>query len=228
MGLADLLFRRAVHPRFAAFGRRFASDRRWPAAAGSPGDVALAALRGDAALIAFLGTWPGVSFNRGVYRSLAAGEIAAYIARVAAAWPAYAERICPFGYDWLNRIYCVDFGAVADGAPALVMFSHLNGLVVDIPMRLEDFHNTALVAHYDEALEVPLFGRFLAASGKRCLERQACAGMGVPLFLGGEYGVDNMQLTDVEVDWHITTQLLCQTRELEPGAVVSRVSVATG
>lgn len=227
MGLADLLFGRAAHPRFAAFGRRFEPDRRWLVPASRAGDVALAALRGDAALIAFLGTWPGVSFNRGVYRSLAPAEIAAYAARVAAAWPAYAQRICPFAYDWLNRIYCVDFDAVADGAPTLVMFSHLNDLVVDIPMNLEEFHNTALVAHYDSALEAPLFGRFLAATGKRRLERQACAGMALPLFMGGEYEVDNMKPTDVEVDWHVTAQLLCQARALQPGAVIGRVSVAT-
>jgi len=71
MGLADLLFRRPAQPRFAAFARRFAPDRRWPLQASTTGDAALAAMRGDAALIAFLGTWPGVSFNRGVYRSLA-------------------------------------------------------------------------------------------------------------------------------------------------------------
>jgi len=228
MGLADLLFWRAAHPRFASFARRFEPDRRWPLPAGAPGDAALAAMRGDAALMAFLGSWPGVSFNRGVYRSLAPGEIAAYVARVAAAWPAYAQRICPFAYDWLNRLYCVDFDAVADGAPTLVMFSHLNDLVVDIPMSLEEFHNTALVAHYDAALEAPLFSRFLAASGKRRLERQACAGMEIPLFLGGGYEVDNMVLIDGEVDWHITARMLCQTRTLEPGTVIGEVSVATG
>jgi hypothetical protein len=51
--------------------------------------------------------------------------------------------------------------------------------------------------------------------------------MEIPLFLGGEYDVANMALSDGEVDWHITAQLLCQTRELEPGAVIGRVSLAT-
>lgn len=228
MGLADRLFRRAAHPRFAAFARRFEPDRRRPFAAGTAGAGELAALRGDPALMAFLAAWPGVSFNRGVYRSLAPGDIAACLARVAAAWPAYAEQVCPFAYDWLNRLYCVDFGAVADGAPALVMFSHLNDEVIAIPMRLEDFHNTALVEHYDEALEAPLFGRFLAATGTRRLERHACAGMGIPLFLGGEYDVANMELADIDVDWHVTAQLLRQTRELEPGAAIGAVSFETG
>lgn len=216
---------RSAEPRFARFARRFRTDGglvpvRSSAAAAQP-----AVLRGDPALIAFLAAYPGVSFNRGIYRSLAMDEIAPWTDRVAAAYPAYAGRICPFGHDWLNRIYCVDFAAVAEGPPTLVMFSLLNDLVIDIPLGIEDFHNQSLVAHYDEALEAPLFAGFLAATGQRGLERHSCASMHLPLFLGGEYELANMETADSVVDWELGAQMLEQVRCLDEGAIIEAVSL---
>lgn len=38
--------------------------------------------------------------------------------------------------------------------------------------------------------------------------------------------MDNMKPTGVEVDWHVTAQLLRQARALAPDAVIGRVAAA--
>lgn len=214
--------------RFARFAQHFPVDWRWPEFGRTSNAAGARALRGDPGLIAFLTRFAGKSFKRGVYRALRVSDIPVFTTRVAAAFPAYADRICPFAYDWLSRIYCVDFESTRQGQPTLTMFSHLTDEVIDIPLSIDEFHDECLVDQYEAALDAGMFERFLAVSGARRLKRDAGVSLKLPLFLNGEYAVENMEMADVDVDWWIATQLRDQTRDLAPGAVIGSVSLNTG
>jgi hypothetical protein len=49
-------------------------------------------------------------------------------------------------------------------------------------------------------------------------------GYGVPLFLGGQDVVDNLELTDLDVYWSVCGQLRCGAMSLPPGTSINQVS----
>jgi hypothetical protein len=51
-------------------------------------------------------------------------------------------------------------------------------------------------------------------------DRRQCVGYKIPLFLGGEDGPDNFEISDLDVYWHITAQLIEKTKGLPIGTPV--------
>jgi len=168
----------------------------------------------------------GASFGRGLYRAVSQRDHAAVMQRVADAFPEYSERVFPLAFDWLNRIFCADFDRTVDAKPLLLILSHLTDEVVDLPVGVDEFHNMHLVEHHNGLLESGLFEAFLHSRQLNQLSYSECAGLSIPLFLGGHYAIENMEVADVEVDWSITAKLLQQIRPLEEGAAISSVVIA--
>ena len=50
-----------------------------------------------------------------------------------------------------------------------------------------------------------------------------CAGYKVPLFLGGEDSIHNLELSDIEVYWSLMAQLRLATIDLAPGTRISEI-----
>lgn len=167
----------------------------------------------------------GASFGRGLYRAVSHRDHAAVMQRVADAFPEYSDRVFPLAFDWLNRIFCADFDRTVDAKPLLLILSHLTDEVVDLPVGVDEFHNMNLVEHHNGLLESDLFEAFLRSRQLTQLSRSECAGLSIPLFLGGQYAVENMEVTDIDVDWSITAKLLQQIRPLEEGAVINSVVI---
>jgi len=165
----------------------------------------------------------GASFSRGLYRTVSHRDHAAAMQRVADAFPDYGNRVFPLAFDWLNRIFCADFDRTVNAKPMLLIMSHLTDEVFDIPVGVDEFHNMNLIEHHNGLLESDLFEAFLRSRQLTQLSYSECAGLSVPLFLGGQYAIENMDVTDIDVDWTMTATLLRQIRPLEEGAVISSV-----
>lgn len=182
--------------------------------------------RNGGRLTSFLEEFDGASFNRGLYRVLDIADILPYTARISTVFPNYEGRICPFAYDWLNRIYSVDISQTANTQPMLHLFSHLTDEVFELPFEIATFHNEVLTNRESQVLDSDMFDNFLASARKKAISRSQCVAMRVPLFLGGTYCVENMEIIDSKIDWEITAQLLNETRTLQSGTVISSVSLA--
>jgi hypothetical protein len=177
-------------------------------------------------LEAFRDELGGASFGQGLYRTVSNRNHAAFIQRVADVFPAYSGRVFPLAFDWLNRMICADFERTVQSHPLVLILSHLTNEVTEIPVTVDAFHNDDLVQHRNQLLEADMFHEFLRLHGLSHLSYTACAGLSIPLFLGGEYSVDNLEVNDTDVEWSVTAQLLRQVQGVENGAVIGSVRIA--
>lgn len=187
-------------------------------------DIGVSMLNSEPNLAAFFRELGGISFGRGLYRTLKIAEIEAYIERTVLAFPDYRGRIFPFGYDWLNRVYCLDIGN-GDVPKSCLLFSHLSDEVLRIPAGIVEFHNDIIINDGNEIFDADMFDNFLIREERNMLGRSECAGIIVPLFLGGEYSISNMDLFDTSIDWETMAQILVQTRASRINEKIQSVSL---
>jgi hypothetical protein len=165
----------------------------------------------------------GCSFENGIYRLHNARTGPRAKALVAEGFPLFATRACPFGYDWLGRQFTVDSGRHEGGEPLVLLFEPGTGEVLEIPYSFAAFHE-----QLDELREPALAGSFFASwteanPGSLPLAATQCVGYKVPLFLGGEDALENLEIIDLEVYWSVSAQLREGTRVLPPGTSIREV-----
>lgn len=169
-------------------------------------------------IAAFFHEIGSASFRNGVYRTFSRGGAILAAEEVAEAFPQFAAgRSVPIGRDWLNRIYAADYDRLIDQMPAVTIFSHFTDEVFELPSNIDNFHNFDLVNHYEELLQAQLFRDFMRVNHLGTLAYNFCASFEHPLFLGGDYTIENMRVVDTSVDWAITAQMLEVARNLDPG-----------
>ncbi|MBB6580631.1 T6SS immunity protein Tdi1 domain-containing protein [Ralstonia solanacearum] len=167
----------------------------------------------------FLGRSGGMSFNNGLYRTLEVGNVGTWNAAITSAYSEFNDHINCFGFDWLGRIFALDSLRLVKNHPGVVMFEPGTGEVLEIPCNLESFHEDELINYRDSALAENFYLQWLNAGGDRPSYTQ-CVGYKRPLFLGGVDTIDNLELTDLDVYWTISAQLISKMRGLPPGTRV--------
>lgn len=168
--------------------------------------------------------WGGTSFNRGIYRLLCSNELPTWTAIAESAFPGFAGRSIPFGFDWLGRMFALDRQRYVDGAPAVNLLEPGTGEMLETPCSAESFHEVELIDYREAALAESFFHSWLNAGGAPPLRTQ-CVGYRQPLFLGGTDTVPNLELTDLNVYWDIAVQLLRQTRGLSDGTIINNIRI---
>jgi hypothetical protein len=167
----------------------------------------------------------GTTFGDGVYRvhDDVTGPMA--LGLIAEAFPEFAARVCPFSYDWLGRQFVVDAGRVDGGQPQILLIEPGTGEALEIPLSFSSFHNEELLDYADAALAIEFFEAWSTANPAALpLERDQCVGYKVPLFLGGQDILENLELADLDVYWSICGQLRRGAIGLPPGTSVNDVS----
>ncbi|WP_245235391.1 T6SS immunity protein Tdi1 domain-containing protein [Mesorhizobium erdmanii] len=167
-----------------------------------------------------LSSFGGVSFNHGLYRIVGAKDLPAWSDRITRGFPAFAGRITSFGYDWLGRTFAVDTKTTEEGEPGVVMFEPGTGQALQIPANVQTFHEVELQDYEDAALASNFYKAWRGSGGAAPTYDQ-CIGYNVPLFLGGKDESENLELTDLEVYWHIVGQLIAKARDLPPGTPIN-------
>lgn len=209
---------------FERFRATFAVRRNQPAAAGTPwADPALMRIEGYGE---FSAEFAGASFLGGLYRvhDERSGQIAT--ALIAEAFPEFAARVFPFGFDWLGRQFAVDIARVVEGSPQVLLLEPCSGEVLEIPASFVEFHDEVLVTNSEAALALSAFRDWAAANPLSIpLARDQCVGYIVPLFLGGQDGPENFEVTDFEVYWSICAQLRAAVAGLAEGTVITEVTI---
>jgi len=168
----------------------------------------------------------GVSFNKGLYRVMTAETIDMADDFISDAFPDFSKRDRAFAYDWLGRIFALDLMRLEEGLPSILLFDPGAGEVLEIPCNLVTFHEKELVEHGEEALAIGFHKQWLAKGGLVPNQNQ-CIGYKKPLFLGGKDTVENLHLSDLDVYWTLTGQLIRKTRGLPLGTRVGSVSISS-
>ena len=185
------------------------------------GNLAHVTIRSVEEIIPLLG---GRSFNGGLYRIHASKQAMKWNSIVAGAFSQFSSQIRCFGYDWLGRQFALDKTRAERGRPQVLLFQIGMGEVFEIPRDIVDFHDYDLVHLAEAALEVNLYETWRKA-GNPALSLSQCAGYKVPPFLGGRDEIGNLMLTDMEVEWSMTGQLLMTSSMLPKGAQIDKVQI---
>ena len=147
----------------------------------------------------------GATFARGLYRLHRSGDIANRTKNVEAAFPEYQGGVVCFGYDWLGRHFALDTRK-DEGQWPILLIEPGTGEAMQIPASFADFHNVELVEYAQDALAEPFFAEWLASGGAPPRPTE-CIGCKTPLFLGGSDSIENLEVCDMDVYWHLCGQL---------------------
>lgn len=172
----------------------------------------------------FTAEFAGASFGGGLYRVHDDQTGPRALALVAEAYPELAERVCPFGYDWLGRQFAIDSGRIDAGQPLVLLLEPGTGEALEIPLPFLALHEKELIEYADAALAAAFFRAWSALNPSGPLRRNQCVGYRVPLFLGGRDDVGNLELSDIDVYWSICGQLRRGVLNLPPGTSVNQVA----
>ncbi len=164
----------------------------------------------------------GYSFENGAFYVFAKREICEWADAIKFLFPS-ADTYIPVGRDWLNRLYAVR--QENDFSSDVILFSHITDEFFSLGVNIRQFFDSFLINEYETLLDMTIFGEFVASNDITLPLIQSGIQMKIPLFLGGDYSVANMELVDPKMDWDIVTQLLLQTREMEVGQSVSGVEI---
>jgi hypothetical protein len=164
----------------------------------------------------FFSTFGGASFGNGLYRAIHPADLGEWKDRIGVAFPEFKERITCFGYDWLGRAFAADPQRLEQGQPGVVMFEPGTGEALEMPSNIRTFHDHELIEYGDAALAIDFHKRWLASGGVAPAYAQ-CVGYKKPLFLGGVDELENLELSDLDVYWHVAGQLIAKTKHGRAG-----------
>ena len=127
-------------------------------------------------------------------------------------------------FDWLGRIYGVDTQARWGRRSRIVRLVPGTGEIEGSDIPVEQFLFGQSEAEFHEALSGDYFRDWQGHEAHLILAPDQCAGYKVPLQLGGEDDVPNLQVTPVVVCWSLGGQLA--NAGLVPGTHVDKVSLS--
>jgi Domain of unknown function (DUF1851) len=161
----------------------------------------------------------GSSFNGGLYRLVRLNDLNSWASCIGYAFPEFKGRIVCFGYDWLGSVFATDAKRLEGGRPGVIMFEPGTGQALKIPANIETFHDDVLINFGEAALAIDFYRRW-----RKCTEAtlafEQCAGYIKPLFLGGIDDLENLEISDIDVYWHIMGQLILKTKGLPVGTPI--------
>lgn len=182
-------------------------------------------LMGAVGYVELVDQFAGCTFEDGLYRlhdaeSGPRGEVS-----IADAFPDFAGHVCPFAVDWLGRQFGLDARRSEGGEALVLLMEPGTGQALEIPFSFRSFHEN-LNDLREPALAVSFFSQWAAENrGQIPLDPQECVGYKVPLFLGGQDAVDNLEVIDLQVYWSVCGQLRQGTKRLPAGASVRQISI---
>jgi hypothetical protein len=167
----------------------------------------------------FFSEFGGSSFEGGLYRVMFPSDLAHWKERVDLAFPDFEQRVVCFAFDWAGRVFALDTERLEDGQAGVILFEPGTGEALRIPANLQTFHDRELLQFGEAALGISFYTEWLGSGGAAPSFDQ-CVGYRRPLFLGGADEVGNLEVSDLDVYWHMMGQLIEQTRGLPPGTPV--------
>lgn len=147
----------------------------------------------------------GTRIRGGLYRIHTSTSAVRADALVRAAYPEFTTAVSCFGQDWLGRQFSLDARSGPAHEPTVLMFEVGTGEALEIPVPFSEFHDIELVDYPDAALAADFFETWLE-SGHPPPSPDQCIGYRVPLFLGGEDDIKNLEVTDLDVYWSMFGQ----------------------
>ncbi len=171
-------------------------------------------------LFELMNSFGGSSFNNGLYRIHSFKSSMQWSLLIAEYFNQYNHKIYPFSFDWMGRQFCLSIS----NSNTIYMFDPATGEDFELQQTIYSFHNEDLVNDTDDMLAINLFKKVLAFYKINNIGYNKCMGYKTPLFLGGKDGIENYEIQDMEVYWHITNQLYKQVKDLPGGTKIKNIN----
>ena len=155
-----------------------------------------------------MGRFQGTQFGKGEYRLHNINEIKKWNEIVSIAFPELEGKIECFGSDWLGRQFAIYYGTKE--CETILILEPGTGYILEIPSDFKNFHNDELINNYNACVAIDFYESWLKENQNVLLNQ--CAGYKIPLFLGGDDTVENLELTEMEIYWYISAQLFAKTK----------------
>ena len=152
----------------------------------------------------FISGLGGKSFGNGVFRSFSCENVAVWTKTVEEAYPDFKNMFRLFGFDWLGRCFAIDLREGTQGN--VLLFEIGTGDVLLIPCTMEAFLNKEILQNADACLAQNFFLKWQEYS-QEPVEYGDCIGYKIPLFLGGEDNLLNLEKSDMDVYWGVISQV---------------------
>lgn len=94
-------------------------------------------------------------------------------------------------------------------AGTMPCLQQIKGEVLNIPCDILEFLNVEIPVYNDACLASTFYKEWVEYCGNKA-KLNYCMGYKVPLFLGGEDDISNLEEIDMEVYWSVTGQLNSQ------------------
>lgn len=204
--------------RFSRFLNKFVSDdiSTGPAAGWTDEDTRNLIGHPSPSFTEFLSTHARTSYGGGLLRFLLPDETPSLLSWNGETgwgldWPRWRRHLVVFAYDWMGRQFTFDRQRLdnASKEPMINILEPGTGEVLEIPEDFYGFINRELVDYEDAALAAGFYREWRAAGGAVPTVKQ-CVGYRIPLFLGGQDDISNMELSDMEVYLSLCGQLSSQ------------------
>jgi len=180
---------------------------------------------GARGMAAFLSDHAGASYGHGLYRIHAIANMPRWTELAVEAFPNFRGRVFCFGFDWLGRMFALDYGRKTNGQFLVLMLEPGTGQALEMPVTFMDFHNKELVQYRNEALAAEFYNEWQNSGGESPTFEQ-CIGYKKPLFLNGSDITENLEAIDMEVYWSIAAQLLSKVRGLPEGTRLGNIRIS--
>jgi hypothetical protein len=178
-------------------------------------------------LDAFRARYGGRSYGRSLLRVVGDDEVAEWDERIGVAFPDLAPSVTCVAFDWQGQAIVLDSNDLIGGEPTALLLCLDAGEHYTLDTDLLGLANHALIEQIEPILEVGAYKAWLGRGGP-APARDECVGLIKPLFLGGESSLANMELTPLDVHWHVIGQVLQQARNLPEGTRIRNVTVGGG
>lgn len=146
----------------------------------------------------------GRSFGRGMYRVFSSENIDRWTKIVREAYSDYKKDYELFAYDWLGRCFAIINKDSEE--ENVIMFEIGTGDILIIPCNFVEFHNSEIPENASECLAKEYFEEWEETATCE-LAIDQCVGYKVPLYLGGEDDIPNLEISDMEVYWGLLGQI---------------------
>jgi hypothetical protein len=163
----------------------------------------------------------GFSFNRGIFRICNNTNTSLFTELAEEYFPKLKNKIKVFAFDWLGRFFALETKKVN----SILLIEPGAGDALEIPSNIDNFFNSILIQNENEALAKSFYSEWLETNNND-LHYSDCIGYKIPLFLGGEDEVTNLETINTEVYFSICSQLWNKTRQLNKGQTINNISIS--
>ena len=120
----------------------------------------------------------------------------------------------------VSRQFALNQKRLKNGMYEVLMFEPGTAEVLEIPCSFLEFHNEEVVIYNDACLASDFFSEWKNKKSVT-LSHEECIGYKVPLFLGGDDALENMELSNIDVYWEVMINVIEKVRDFPEGTKVS-------